>query len=321
MEAVMTNARLERPPIPREHGAWVMLYAPLVIAAASVRPKSLAVFLLVTLASTGIFLAQQALAQILRSFAHAQSGRLPGRTWAASSVAVGEDRSEGAVRYRAAIRTWWAVVRSHPAAPWLVLYLALALAGGVPLLISYGRWQLLLPGCAALALWGLHSLLRVWPRGRRWDRTVWGEAIGVTALGLTGPAVWIAATGSAAPEAWLIWAASVLYFSSSIFHVRMLLAAAKVKQPLTWNLRMKLAHHNLAYHGLLLALVVAWGLVVGGRPGLLGALAFGPGILRALYATVRLDTKLPPLKLLGVLETLYSSWFVVFFVWALAARQ
>lgn len=268
-----------------------MLYAPLVIAAAVVQPKRWDALALTVIASTGVFLAQQALAQILRSASRSRTGAGPVHA-----------------------------VCTHPAAPWLALYLAVAAAGGLSLIFGWGRWELLVPAGAALALWGVHSLLRVWPPRRRWDRTVWGEALGVTALGLTAPAAWVAATGSLAPEGWLVWAASVLYFSSAIFHVRMLLEAAKVKQQLTWKLRLKIARHNLVYHGLLSGIVAAGALAVGGRPGFLGAMAFVPGILRALYATVRLDTKLPPLKRLGVLETLYSCWFAVFLILALASR-
>ncbi|MGC8669222.1 MAG: YwiC-like family protein [Chthonomonadales bacterium] len=298
---------MEKPPIPREHGAWVMLYAPLVIAGAAVHPRDWEALVLAALASTGVFLAQHALALILKG---------SNRSRGVEAVAAGH--SPGAAR-RSPIGGWFFRMGSHPAAPWLGLYLALAALGGVPLILAYQRWQLLLPAGVALGLWGVHSFLRIWPPRRRWDRTVWGEALGVTALGLTAPAAWVAAKGSLQAEAWVIWGACVLYFSSAIFHVRMILEAAKVKQPLTWNLRLRLARHNLLYHGLLLTVVAAGGVAVGGRPGLLGALAFAPGILRALYATAKLNTKLPPLKRLGLLETLYSCWFVVLLVFALNA--
>jgi hypothetical protein len=47
------------PPLPHEHGAWVMLYAPLVIALAVTRPFALGPSLLLILAVTAAFLARE----------------------------------------------------------------------------------------------------------------------------------------------------------------------------------------------------------------------------------------------------------------------
>jgi len=54
------------PPIPREHGAWVMLYAPLVIGLAVARPFAWAPAALLVLAVTGVYLGQNAAAGLIR---------------------------------------------------------------------------------------------------------------------------------------------------------------------------------------------------------------------------------------------------------------
>ncbi|MBI3961518.1 MAG: YwiC-like family protein [Deinococcus sp.] len=54
------------PPLPHEHGAWLMLYAPLVISFLAVRPGSLVPPLLLTLLVTGAFLGQNAARLLIR---------------------------------------------------------------------------------------------------------------------------------------------------------------------------------------------------------------------------------------------------------------
>lgn len=54
------------PPIPREHGAWVMLYAPLLIGLAGVQPFQAVPALLLILAVTGAFLAQNAAGLLIK---------------------------------------------------------------------------------------------------------------------------------------------------------------------------------------------------------------------------------------------------------------
>lgn len=61
-------------PLPREHGAWMMLYAPLVTGLVSYRVASLPAALLL-LAGTSLFFAQNALGLQLRGRAGAHNGR------------------------------------------------------------------------------------------------------------------------------------------------------------------------------------------------------------------------------------------------------
>lgn len=65
---------LGRPPIPREHGAWVMLYVPLAVALAGVTPFRLGPAVLLLLAVTSAFLAQNAAGLLLKPKPRADTG-------------------------------------------------------------------------------------------------------------------------------------------------------------------------------------------------------------------------------------------------------
>jgi hypothetical protein len=273
--AVVSSLRLGRPPIPHEHGAWVILYAPLLIALAATPPFALAPSLLLILAVTGLFLAREAAGLRLRR--RGQEGT----------------------------------------AFWLGVYLALALAGALPLVLVYHRLALLPIGLLVVGLFALHALLLLWPARKRLDRSQWGEILGVGALALTAPAACVVAGGALDGRAWMLWAACVLYFSSSIFFVKMLLAAVKVRGDFGWPERWRIGRDNLTYHVLLVGGTVILAARFGAGSGLLVAIAYLPVLFRAFRGWATLSNKLPPLKRVGLAETFYSLWFMGFFLAAL----
>src|SRR5690349_19282818 len=61
-----TAPQVGRPPLPQEHGAWVMLYVPLLIGFAVAGEWTPLRWLLLTLAVTGAFLARDAAGLLLR---------------------------------------------------------------------------------------------------------------------------------------------------------------------------------------------------------------------------------------------------------------
>lgn len=202
---------------------------------------------------------------------------------------------------------------------WLAVYLVVFLIGALPLLVHYRRMALAQVGAAAVGLFLLHSLLLVWPSRRRLDRSQWGEILAVGALALTAPAAWVVAFGALDSRAWWVWAACTLFFSSGVFFVKMLLAAARMRGEFRAPERWRAGRDNLVYHALLLALVVGALWIPGGGAGILLALAYLPAILRAFRGWLRLSNVLPPLKRVGVLEVLYSLWFAGFFIVAVRA--
>jgi hypothetical protein len=273
------RTKRESPPIPHEHGAWVILYAPLVIALAVARPFAPGPAFLLLLAVTGAFLARNVAGLLIRR--------------------RGERRLER----------------------WLALYLALHADGALPLFLVYRRFALLPVGLLAALLFALHARLSVWPSRRRLDRSQWGENLAVGALALTAPAAYVAARGALDGVAWCLWAACTLFFSSSIFFVKMLLAAVKVRGAFLPRDRWNIGRDNLVYHLLLAGIVMFLAARIGGWSGTLALLAYVPVIARALVGWAALSNWLPPLKRVDLAETFYSLWFTAFFLAALLAGR
>ncbi|HEX5324901.1 MAG TPA: YwiC-like family protein [Capsulimonadaceae bacterium] len=274
IRTLFPNLRVSRPPIPHEHGAWVILYAPLFIALAAVHPANFAPLLLLV-AVTGIFLSRNAIGLLLRR------------------------RGEAGTTF------------------WLWVFLSLSFAGAGPLLLHFHAWALVQIGVIAAILFGLHALLLMIPARRRLDRSQWGELLAVGALTLTAPAAYIAIQGHLDGFAWCLWVACFLYFSSAIFYVKMLLAAAKVKGDFGWRDRWRVGRDTVIYHAVLAAIIILVTVVMGGPGAILSAIAYLPIIVRAFAGWARLSNKLPPLKRVGLAETFYSLWFAVFFTWSL----
>ncbi len=266
---------MKRPPLPHEHGAWVILYAPLVITWAALGFAARLPSLLLLAAVTGLFLGRHALGLLLRR--------------------------------RGQKETWL----------WLGVYLALAAAGVIPLFWVYHRWDLLTVGGLAAGLFAVHALLLLLPARKRLDRSQWGEILAVGALALTAPAEYVVVTGHLDGMAWCLWASCTLYFSSSVFFVKMLLAAVKVKGPFGWRQRWSVGRDNVLYHLLMAVVIVGITLGHGGGGALLALCAFLPVIVRAGYGWARLSRTLPALRRVGLGETLYSLWFSLFFILSL----
>jgi len=261
---------LGRPPIPHEHGAWVMLYAPMIIALAARPSQNWLSIVCLFVAVTGVFLSRNVVGLIFRK---------------RSTIA---DRR------------------------WLAIYLIATTLTSIPLLTSNRLSALVTVVVIAAGLFGIHSLLLTIPARKRLDRSQWGEVLAVGALTLTAPATCIVAGYSFDPVAVCLWTACALYFSSSIFFVKMLLAAVKVRDNFDLSRRLAIGRDNLIYHIGLTLIVVFIAVHLGGRLGLLSAIAYLPVILRAFVGWVRLSPKLPPLKRVGVMETIYAVWFTVF---------
>lgn len=188
-----------KPPIPKEHGAWAMLYAPLLIALLFAGRFEMPALLFVLVVSVA-FLAHEPLATLAR-FHAAQTTR--------------KEKLEQA-------RTW------------LIVYAIIIAPACVLLLFSYRRWHLLTLGALLLVLLGLHTYLTA----KRVERQFTGEILGVLSLTLTAPAAYYVALGQFDKIAWWLWILNLLYFSSAVFYVKMRVSRS-VKKPdanlLTWQ--------------------------------------------------------------------------------------
>jgi len=254
-------------PLPREHGAWVMLYAPVIIAAFRIGSVSFTPFLLLLCVITGAFLSRHAAELVLRG--------------------KGDDKTK----------------------IWLFFYLLITFLSGGSLMLRddfRGLWMIF---CAAMILFALHAWLSVIPSRKRLDRTVWGELLGIAALCLTGPATWIVCTTHAPFESWLEWGACLLFFGSGIFHVKMLLESGKLAKQNTPEMYQRIVGPSRLYHLLVIPLALLPVCFVGAR-GLWIAISFLPVTYRAWKGILHPSYRIPPLRKVGYMETLYSVWFI-----------
>jgi hypothetical protein len=256
--------------MPHEHGAWVMLYLPMVLAFAVARPGGWLSVVLLFVALTGAFLARHPADLLLRG-------------------------------------------KGDTGSPfWMVAYGLIATAAAVPLVVVWHAAPLLFVAAIAGVLFGAHAVLLEWPAKRRMDRSVFGEVLAVLGLTLSAPAAIAVSHGTLSGLAWTLWAACALYFGSGIFHVKTLLSGAKYKGELDAASRWNLGRSSVIYHVLLAILALGVATSVSGRPVYVIA-AFAPVVVRALWGVAHLSRRLPPLKRVGMLETVYALWFAVWF--------
>ena len=167
-------------PKPKEHGAWGMLYVPLVTAAGIAGTFNVQV-LLVAAAVTFVFLSQRPYAQLL------------------SSSVVRRDHD-----------------LLHRNLAWLAGYWVMALLFfgylyNIYDLSALPRFVLIAIPIAAIFTWFL------WKNS---VRSVAGELTGICGLTLTAPLAHYAAIGEVQSTAFWLWALCILYFASSVFFVK-----------------------------------------------------------------------------------------------------
>ena len=167
--------------LPREHGAWAMLYVPFLIGALAGSGSSvrMAPVLLLFLSVTLIFVARESMLEWLRA------------------------RSRGKPSRTASIR--------------LLIYLGFGGLFGAPLLVIYERfWLAPLAGLIVLLF-----VFNTGKAVKGEDRTVIGETVAILGLTLTAPAAYYVIGGTWDSRAWLLWMLCSFYFASSVFYVKL----------------------------------------------------------------------------------------------------
>lgn len=261
-----------KPPIPHEHGAWAMLYAPMLIAVVVLGRFELSV-LLFLIATTGTFLAHEPLAVLVK---------------------LNPKRPSSPQIFRES--KWW-----------LAIYSAIVIAATAPLLLHYQRWLLAPFGVVLLVLLSAHIYLA----SKREERTIGGEVLGVISLTLTAPSAYYVLTGKLDRFCLLLWILNIVYFTSSIFYVKMRVsrfAKKKDAQSLTWQCA---SYHVLLITGVGGMMWVNWMTAM-------AAVAFLPITIRAFVALKPEKGKLN-LQRIGIGETVYTLLFVIFLAWGLRA--
>jgi hypothetical protein len=217
-----TNGRIPmrlQPPMPKEHGAWAMLYAPLLIAIGFAGRFDTPVWLFIAVVTLA-FLAHEPVATLAR-FHGAPLARKE---------------------------------RLQQARLWLIIYAILAAPACALLLFFYNRWHLLTMGVLLMVLFGLHTYLT----SKRIERQFTGEFLGVLSLTLTAPAAYYVALGRIDKLGLLLWLFNLLYFSSAIFYVKMRVSRSVKRSNadlLTWQCA---GYHLLLLAGITLIVWRGW---------------------------------------------------------------
>jgi hypothetical protein len=206
-----------RPIVPKEHGAWAVLYGAFVAGVGVAGRITVPAMLLLT-AVTLLMLANGPLALLLK-----RSG----------SRAPAQERRR--------------VVR------WLLLYLTGALVCLVPLLGIYHMTFLLPFGAGGTVFFILRGfLLREGD-----DRSLLGELIGTAGLALVGPTAHAAAVGGVQSLGAILWLLLCLYFGSGVVYVRMRIRVMLAQRKGVASVSSRARWFCLVYHALLLLLVPA----------------------------------------------------------------
>jgi len=249
--------------LPKEHGAWAMLYVPLVAGALVAGEFNLRVVWL-CLSTTFLFIARESLLVWWRARHRGQSQPQAFKT--------------------------------------LLIYTALAGLFGAPLVLVYKLYWLMLMAAATAGLLIFNAVQAT----RREDRTITGEVLAILGMTLTAPATSYAARGAWMVEALWLWALCALYFTSSVFYVKLRVHWMNRRKP---EQRQQAWRRCAIYHTGLLAVLVITALT--GNLSLLVLAAFAPVLGRSFWHLAKPVERLN-LKRIGVTEIVYSLVFLVF---------
>jgi len=252
-------------PIPKQHGAWGMLYVPFLTAASSfgiVNAELVLTFFLLTLA----FVLQEPLLGLIRFY---------------------PVREKNHQRFRFLLT-------------WAILFAALLLLTVVILTIKFARPNLFLFGTFAALLLALH----VFQQKGRTDRTIGGEFLSVLGLTLSAPVTCYVLTGRIDRLALMLWLFNIVYFTSSIFYVKLRVSRAANKK-----YGNSILHQCMIYHAILFVLLV--GAIYARQLSAFILLAFLPILARSFWAFL-IPKKQLNLRRIGLAEIVFSIIFLVF---------
>ena len=188
---------------------------------------------------------------------------------------------------------------------WSIIYGGVALLGVGWLIVGYRLWWLLVLG----GVGSLLVLFHLWLVARRQEMSVIGELSGIVGLALGAPMAYYTASGQLDGLAWLLWLINLLYFSGTVFYIKL-----KVRQqprlpaPTQVSDRLIKAKACLTYQTLALTVsivVVALELA----PKLL-PLALLPAALKSFYGAWQWQDRASlSLLRLGIIEIVHAILF------------
>lgn len=195
---------------------------------------------------------------------------------------------------------------------WLGIYLLAGLGFGAPLLFTYGRW-LLLPWAALFAAF---TVLHIYLRKHKLDRTPAGELTTIAGLALTAPGAYYVA-GGLELQALHLWVLTTLYSGASVFYVRMKMRQRALRRPAaSFGERLSLGRTSLIYVVALAAVLLSL-ITFAGAPVLL-AIAFLPLVIKIFHAILAGGPDVN-IRTIGWTEVAHSVGFTLLLVGAYLA--
>jgi hypothetical protein len=232
----MTLSGMGRPIVPKEHGAWAVLYGSFL---------------------AGVGVAGQAALPVACLLAG-----ITAATFANGSLTILARSPAGPVHAE----------RRRQALAWSLVYGVAAAAALVPLLTTF-RMTFLLPFGLATALF---LLARTFLVGKREERSLIGELVGTAGLSMVGPIAHAVAAGEVRPVGAGLWLLLFLFFASGVFYVRMRVhgmvmerkGATGASNPARWSCVLYHALLIVVLPALILARVVPWPVLLAFAPAL-----------------------------------------------------
>lgn len=266
------DTRKLRIPLPHEHGAWVMLYAPPAIAFACKVSSAWNPALLLIAAVTGVFLSRHVVGLLLRG-----RGDVHTRLWLAvyAVIAVG-----GAVPLFLIYRRWGLLYIGGIAA---VLFATHAVLSAIPSRkrLDRSQWGELL-AVGALTLTGPAAYIAV---NGRFDSVA--------------AAIWAACT---------LYFASGVFFVKMLLGAVKFKASFTNRERWTAGRDHLIYHSVLLAIGIASASAIGRQAPLSTT---LLIVAYVPALLRAVQGWLKLSNKPPPLRKVGIAELGYAVWFSI----------
>ncbi len=203
-----------KPLMPKEHGAWAVLYGSL-LAGVGVAGRMTVPVALLFVGVSALALASGALGLLCR-------------------MPAGEEAAE----------------RRRHARAWLLLYGSAAAAALGPLLVVWRLDSLVGFGLVAAAFLLTRGILV----HRRDERTLFGELAGIAGLTMVGPVAHAEALGEVQPTGLALWPLLFLFFASGVFYVRMRIQWVAARRKGSMALSRPSRRACLLYHLLLVVL-------------------------------------------------------------------
>lgn len=163
---------------------------------------------------------------------------------------------------------------------WLNFLIPLTMGLGIFgwLMLRYQLWQLWQIAGIGLLLFSVYIYLFL----QRKERSILGELSGISLLTLSSSTAIVLAHGRLTSQALLLWLVNALYFASSVFYIKMKIAAfAQQRQKSTDKTTSPTTRQCLAYLAILM-IIIAILIFANWLPGLI-LLAFFPMIVHTLW--------------------------------------